>query len=226
MALSFDTSGVPGPHRNAPIFSLGPEPGAAPGVAPGMGAVVAIMLHGRGGAAQDILGLHGAMDLPGLSAIAPQAAGGTWYPQSFLAPGTVNQAGIESAHALIEALIGQLAGLGVGSERVALMGFSQGACLALTHAARFPRRYALVAAFTGGLIGPPGTAFEFEGDLSGTPVFLGANDPDPHVPWARVSESASVLERLGAAVTLVRYPGEPHAVNRDEIERVRGLLGG
>ena len=79
-------------------------------------------------------------------------------------------------------------------------------------------------AFTGGLIGPPGTRFSYSGKLFGTACFLGTGDPDPHVPWTRVEESASILSALGAAVTLRRYPGLPHTINEDEIQQAKNIL--
>lgn len=183
-----------------------------------------VLLHGRGASPEDILELADAFDVDGLVALAPRAHGGTWYPQRFLAPLEANEPGLLSAHQVIEAIVMALADAGLATERVALGGFSQGACLALDHGARHPRRYGALLGFTGGLIGPPGTRFPSEGSLAGTPVFIGANDPDPHVPWWRVEESARHLEALGGAVELRRYPGRPHAVVPDEIDRARELL--
>ena len=77
---------------------------------------------------------------------------------------------------------------------------------------------------TGGLIGPEGTVFRYSGDLAGTPCFLGSGDPDPHVPWARVKESASTLSALGGNVTVKRYPGMPHTISKDELEQARRIL--
>jgi predicted esterase len=113
---------------------------------------------------------------------------------------------------------------GVPSQRVALLGFSQGACLALEATARNPQRYAGVIGFSGGLIGPPGTSFDFAGTLDGTPVFIGSSDVDPHIPKERVEESAAALDRLGAAVDVRLYPGMGHTVNRDELEAARSIL--
>jgi predicted esterase len=107
---------------------------------------------------------------------------------------------------------------------MAVVGFSQGACLATEFVARNATRYGGLVAFTGGLIGPPGTKFAYSGELSGTPCFLGAGDRDPHVPWKRVEESASVLAALGAAVTLRCYPGLPHTINEDEIDHAKTIL--
>ncbi|TVQ63202.1 MAG: phospholipase [Phycisphaerales bacterium] len=219
MPHTIDTTPAGGPHAGRPVLHAGPELDQAERVA--------VMVHGRGGRAEDMLSLHRALDVPTLAALAPQASENTWYPQSFMAPGEANREGIASVHAVLESIIEQLDALGVPSERVVLIGFSQGACVAADHPARFPRRYALVAALTGGLIGPENTDFDtLQGDLQATPVFLGANDPDPHVPWSRVETSAAVLERMGAKVTIKRYPGEPHAVNRDQVETVRAMLGG
>lgn len=106
------------------------------------------------------------------------------------------------------------------------LGFSQGACLALEYAVRHPRRYGGVVGWTGGLIRSPETVRDAEGKFSGTPVFLAAGDPDPHVPWRRVEESAELFRRLGAEVTLRRYPGMGHTVNEDEMEWARELLAG
>jgi len=74
------------------------------------------------------------------------------------------------------------------------------------------------------LIGPEGTRFERSGDLGGTPCFLGSSDPDPHVPWERVNESAAKLSAMGGSVTLNRYPSMGHTINQDEILEARKIL--
>jgi predicted esterase len=112
----------------------------------------------------------------------------------------------------------------VPAERIALLGFSQGACLAPEFVARHPRPYGALMALTGGLIGPPGTPRNYPGSLAGVPVFLGTSDPDPHVPIERVAETADVLTRMGATVDVRRYPGMPHTINEDEIDACRQLL--
>ena len=106
------------------------------------------------------------------------------------------------------------------------MGFSQGACLALEYAARHARRYACVAAFSGGLIGPPGTPRDYAGSFDGTAIFLGCSDIDPHIPLERVKESAEVCRSMGATVDERIYPGMGHTVNVDEMTAVRAMLSG
>ncbi len=187
-------------------------------------AAAVILMHGRGASARDIMGLAPEIGVDEVVYLAPHATGNSWYPRSFLSAIADNQPGIDSAHGVIEALIARLMDVGVAADRVALLGFSQGACLASDHAMRFPRQYGAIIALTGGVIGPEGSEFTPSGDLLGTPVFLGANDPDPHVPASRVRETADVLGAMGAKVEMKFYPGLPHSVCEDEIEVARGMI--
>jgi predicted esterase len=183
-----------------------------------------ILLHGRGASAEDILSLADQLDVEDAAFVAPQAAGHSWYPYSFLAPLEQNEPGISSGLRVISGLIDDFAQHGITSDRVALIGFSQGACLALEFAARHTRPYAAVAGLSGGLIGPPGTPRDYTGSLQGTGVFLGCSDVDAHIPLERVHESAEVLRRLGADVDERIYRGMGHTVNRDELDAVTALL--
>jgi predicted esterase len=106
------------------------------------------------------------------------------------------------------------------------MGFSQGACLALEFSARHARRYGGIVAWSGGLIGPPGTPRDYAGSLEGTPVFIGCSDVDAHIPIDRVRESAAVLRRMGADVDERIYPGMGHTINREELDAAERLLRG
>lgn len=204
------------PHRNQPVLAAGRKlPGAA-------GAV--ILLHGRGASAEDILTLASEFDHPELAYLAPQAAGHSWYPYSFLAPIQQNEPWLTSALNKLGKTVDEISHAGIARERIVLAGFSQGACLASEFVARNAARYGGLIAFSGGLIGPPGTEFRYAGTLGGTPAFFGGADPDPHVPWQRVNESASVLTALGAEVLLRRYPGLPHTINQEEIAEARRLI--
>jgi phospholipase/carboxylesterase len=186
----------------------------------------AVLLHGRGGTAEDILALAGALAAPDLAYLAPQALGNAWYPRSFLAPMQENEPSLSRALAAVGAVVDGVGQAGIPPERTVLMGFSQGGCLALEYAARNARRYGGVIGLSAGLIGPPGTPRDYPGALAGTPVFLGCSDVDSHIPLWRVQESANVLRGLGAEVTERIYPGMGHAINDDEIARVRELLRG
>ena len=211
-------SEAPHPHGNEPVLMAG-----AP-LEQATGAIIAV--HGRGAGAEDIIALANEIAPPGAAILAPQAAGNTWYPYRFIEPIERNEPYLSSALRVVSDLVSQLGEQGIPPERVALLGFSQGACLALESAARNARRYAGVIGFSGGLIGPPGTVFDFAGSLQGTPVFIGSSDVDPHIPKERVEESALALERLGAEVDARLYPGMGHAINRDELDAARVILNG
>lgn len=183
-----------------------------------------IMIHGRGASPQSILGLVPALERPDLAYLAPAAAGGTWYPLSFMAPIAQNEPGITSGISVVHALIDETIAAGVPAQRIVLLGFSQGACLACTAAQRRPGRYGGIIVFSGGLIGPPGSTWSEVGSFDSTPVFLGCSDRDPHIPESRVRETAEVFERMGAEVTTRIYPAMGHLVNEDEIGVAQGLL--
>ncbi len=189
-----------------------------------------IMLHGRGASASDILSLVPRLDSGGhlerIAFLAPQAEGRAWYPRHFLSPVAENEPALSTALGTISALIAHIEATGIPATRIALLGFSQGACLALEFAARQARRYGGVIAIAGGLIGPPGTLFRYPGMLNGTPVFIGCGDADPYIPLARVHESADVLAGLGAQVDRRIYPGLDHTIIQDEIDAARAILAG
>ena len=182
------------------------------------------MLHGRGGSAESIMSLLPRLDVPQVAALAPQAAGHSWYPQRFLSPLDINQPWIDSALRRVDALIEELIAEGVASDRIALLGFSQGACLASEYVARHPRRYGAVMILTGSLFGPLDLPRPYSGSFEGAPVFIGTSDPDELVPTEHVANTARALESLGANVDFRRYPGMPHTVNDDELQACRRLI--
>jgi predicted esterase len=204
------------PHQNMPVLGAG--------VALGQARAAMVLIHGRGATADSILTLAGEFNNPEFAYIAPQAANYTWYPNRFLAPLASNEPYLSSALAKVADVLKQVEGAGLSPERIILLGFSQGACLALEFAARHARRYGGVVALSGGLIGPDDTPRDYPGSLAGTPVFLGCSDVDFHIPKRRVEDSAAVLRRLGGDVTLKLYPGMDHTINADEIAHVRAMM--
>ena len=184
-----------------------------------------VLVHGRNAAPANILDLFAHLRRPQLAAIAPAASGGTWYPQSFLAPREQNEPGITSGLFVIETLVSELIAGGMKSEKIILLGFSQGACLTAEFALRHPRHYGGVMVLSGGLIGPPGTQWDnISADYEGTPVFLGCSDVDAHIPKERVFESEAVFAKHGASVTRRLYPNMGHLVNEDEIAFVQHVI--
>lgn len=203
-------------HANQPVRHTG-----AP-LAEARGAVV--LLHGRGGSAEDILSLSQPLYRQGVAYLAPQAAGHTWYPNSFLAAREANEPWLSSALEKVGSVVAEIEAAGIPRDRIVVAGFSQGACLATEFVASNPARYAGLIAFTGGLIGPPDVNLHHEGSLAGTPALFLSGDPDPHVPWQRVQASAAELESMGAVITARRYPGRPHTITAEEIELARTLI--
>jgi len=204
------------PHSGQPVLTAGAPLGQGPGVV--------ILLHGRNSSAQNILGLVPRLGRPELTYLAPEASDHTWYPFTFLSELQKNEPWLSSALAAVGNLVAHVEKQGVPRKRIFLGGFSQGACLASEFAVRHASRWGGILAFSGGLIGPPGTSWENPGTFDGTPVFLGCSDVDGHIPKARVEETAEVFTRMGAQVTLRLYPGMGHVVSDDEIQTARSFL--
>jgi phospholipase/carboxylesterase len=222
------------------MAAAGPHAGgrvAQAGVPLARARVVFVMAHGRGGSPEDMLGLAEHLALPDAAFLAPAAAGGSWWPASFLAPLAANEPGLSSGLDVFRKLVGRLQESGVGTDRIVPMGFSQGACLALEYAARSGRAFKGVVGLSGGLVGtgeaggPPADAlyghapkrFDYGAMRPSGPVFLGCHERDPHIPLARVHESARVFERLGGAVTVEILPGAGHGIVEEEVRALRGL---
>ena len=206
------------PHKGLPVATRGQPLRESHGVA--------VMMHGRGRDTDDILGLADRIGVAGFSYLAPAAHENSWYPYSFLEPIEENEPRLSYALETYDETVDGLVKQGIPRRRIVLAGFSQGACLAAEYAVRHADRYGGILLFTGGLIGPPGTRWEYEGSFAGTPVFLGTSDVDEFVPEERVRESARVFEGMGADVTLRVYPGMDHVVNDDEISIAGDIMRG
>lgn len=202
-----------GPHGNQPVTYVGPGVGEAD--------AVLLLVHGRGGSAADMLRLGAIIATPTTAMVAPQAADNTWYPQSFLVPREQNEPYVTSALAAIKSVAA-----GLPAERTILVGFSQGACLASQFLLENGGKFGGAALLTGGVIGEQAPAAPPPGiSLDNTPIFLASGDPDPHIPWSRVAETAALLTAMGADVTVKRYPGRPHTVTTEELNHVQAMLG-
>lgn len=182
------------------------------------------MIHGRGAAPEDILGLAGALNRPEVTYLAPAAANNTWYPYSFLTETSKNEPYLSSALSVLGALVAKIEVAGIARDRIVMMGFSQGACLTSEFAIRNASRFGGFVAFSGGAIGPPGTTWNETGRFDATPMFFGCSDVDAHIPESRVHETSAICTRMGAKVTTKIYPGMGHLVNEDEIAHAQALL--
>ena len=185
---------------------------------------ILIMIHGRGGSAEDILSLSAYLNVADFALLAPQATGNTWYPYSFLAPVAQNEPWLSSALNLLQTQVDELVQSGKKRENIYFLGFSQGACLTLEFTARNAARYGGIVAFTGGLIGDKINNENYKGSFENTPLFIGSSNPDPHIPVERVYASSNILRDMGANVTEKVYDGMGHTINNDEIELVNRLI--
>ena len=173
------------PHRGQPVLTAGAPLDRAKGAI--------LMVHGRGATAEDILSLALELRHTDFAYLAPQAAGNAWYPYRFMESIERNEPWLSSALAKLASILSQISAAGIAPEQTLILGFSQGACLSLEFGARHARRYGGLVGLSGGLIGPDDTPRDYPGSLSGTPVFLGCSDVDPHIPKQRVDETAAVL---------------------------------
>lgn len=190
-----------------------------------MARVAAVLVHGRGQTPHFMRELVVArVPRDDVAYRAPHASGETWYPEGFLAPLERNQPWLDYALATVDAALEGLAAHGFGRERVVLIGFSQGGCVAAEYVRRHPRRYGGLVVCTGGLAGPPGTTWNQDGDLAATPVLVTTAERDPWVPPWRVFETTTVFERMGAAARHRIFPGADHTVRRREIDAITHLL--
>lgn len=204
------------PHEDGAIITGGPALQDASGAM--------ILLHGRGGSAAEMIKVGGEMGLRRLAMLAPQAVNHTWYPESFLAPQAMNEPWLSSAMKRIDSLLALCSDCAIPSDRVAIVGFSQGACLATEYAVRHPLRYGAVIGFTGALFGPLGSDISHPGSLEATPVLLTSGDQDPYIPWSRVEETAQQLRLMGATVDLHRLEGRSHTISSEELDAAQQLL--
>ena len=198
------------PHNTSGVLTDGAELSQAK--------AAMIMIHGRGASAESILELSHSFQFDDVSFIAPPASGFTWYPFSFLSPVERNEPGISSGLQRITEIVDYVGSKGISPQKIMLLGFSQGACLALEWTARNARNISAVFGLSGGLIGHEVTPGNYQGSLENTTVFLGCSDVDIHIPKERVLESRDVFTTMNAAVTMRTYPNLPHTVNQDEID--------
>lgn len=176
-----------------------------------------ILLHGRGSSARGIMPLVDHFHVKSPYVLAPEATNNSWYPLSFMAPKEDNQPALDTAIVVVDHAVEKLLAEGFSRENIFIIGFSQGACLALEYAARKAARYGGIVAFTGGLIGDQLDETLYAGDFRGTPILISGGDQDAHVPLVRMEQSRDLLKELGANVRLELYPGKPHSISMEEL---------
>jgi predicted esterase len=203
-------------HQSQPVLQSGEELDHAK--------LAVILLHGRGATAKSMLPFAEELQTGGICFMLPQAALNRWYPNSAFMPLEANEPDLTSALELIRSLVSHLREQGFSDQQILFGGFSQGACLAAEYVARHAKQYAGLFVLSGALIGPKDRQPDYAGSFEAMPVFIGGSDVDPWVEYDFLSETASIFEKMGAAVDFRTYPDMGHTVNQDEIEAVRAML--
>ena len=174
-----------------------------------------------------MLDLAAGLEIGGTRWIAPYADQGLWYPGRFMEPLESNEPfltrSVERCHGLV---LDAAEGGRLGPEQLFIVGFSQGACIAVEYALRHPGCCAAIVVFSGCLMGPPGTDWRRgEGKtLRGLSVYLTGSDMDEWIPEERTRQTAQVLTDLGAEVEMHVYPSRTHIVSNLEISEARTFL--
>jgi phospholipase/carboxylesterase len=184
----------------------------------------AIFLHGRGATAESILALAPYLNLNDFALFAPQAPQRTWYPFGFMANDQGNLSSLNSSIKQVSHLFEFIVHEGMAAEQIYFLGFSQGACLSLEFAALHAQKLGGVVAFTGGLIGEKLQVEKYSGDFQGTPIHISGSAQDMHVPAKRMNDSAQLLQRMGAAVSLSFFEDELHTIRTEELAKVNQTI--
>ncbi|MFK4790801.1 alpha/beta hydrolase [Microbacterium sp. ZW T5_56] len=185
-------------------------------------APVTVLLHGYGSDENDLFGLVSYLmeDATYAAVRAPlpprwPMSGHSWYDID--EPGTRDAAGItRAARALIAWLDGR------GLERVGLIGFSQGAAVALQTLRIAPERVRFAANLSGYAAAEERVEDARLTDLR-VPVFWGRGSEDEVIPRAAVDFTAGWLPTHSALTGRV-YPGLGHAVSGEELDDLRHFL--
>ncbi len=176
-----------------------------------------IMIHGRGGSAENILTLAEHFDVKDYALVAPQAYNNSWYPLSFMAPKKQNEPWLSSALELLKETEAELNQKGIASENIYFFGFSQGACLTIDYITRNAKKYGGAVAIIGGLIGETINTGDYITDFEQTPVFIGTSNPDVHVPLERVERTVEILKNKNAEVLFEVFENAGHTILQQEI---------
>jgi phospholipase/carboxylesterase len=184
----------------------------------------AIFLHGRGATAESVLALAPYLNLDDFALYAPQAPQRTWYPFGFMASDQGNLSALNTSIQQVSLLFEFLVREGMPAAQIYLLGFSQGACLSLEFAALYAQKLGGIVAFTGGLIGEKLQEEKYSGDFQDTPIHISGSAHDMHVPAKRMNDSAQLLQRMGAAVSLSFFEDDLHTIRPEELAKVNQTI--
>ena len=198
------------------------------GLPRGTARLAGILLHGRDRTREEKVVLASSFALEEIRWLAPAADTGSWYPGRFFDPLAANEPYLSQAIDQLDTVVTE-AGEGgrIGPQQIFLVGFSQGACLALEYALRRPGRCGAIVVLTGGIFGAPDEPRPFPPRLlDGLRVFLSGSDADDWISLESTERTARILRELGADVQLRIYKGRPHVVSPEELADARAFILG
>jgi phospholipase/carboxylesterase len=198
------------------------------GAPKGQAVLAGILLHGRDRTREEKVVLAESFGVEGIHWLAPAADTGSWYPGRFFDPRHTNEPFLSRAIEQCDQVVEEASEDGrLGPERLVMVGFSQGACLALEYALQRPQRCGAVIVLTGALIGAPDSHQASPPQLlRGTRMLLTGSDADDWITEEQTRHTARILEELGADVRLRIYHDRPHIVSADEMNEARAFLRG
>jgi phospholipase/carboxylesterase len=184
-----------------------------------------VLIHGRGTNEQDLLPiadqLSDKLHVLSIRAPDPLQGGYTWYELD-LSHGGLHASqphesefrrSLDLLHEFVEWATEEYA---IDSERIGLLGFSQGSIMSLAALCERPESYDWIVALNGYLAE---SHEEQAGEAAGKPIFIGAGEADGIIPAERAQRAAELLEEAGADVSFDIYP-VGHGTHPEEISAV------
>ena len=199
------------------------------GEPPAQGAPLLVLLHGYGSDEKDLMGLATVIDsrfhVVSVRAPIPLPEGGfAWFPLAMTDRGlAVSFEEAEAAREQVCELLVALQQRYDASGRTLLLGFSQGAGMALYSGLRIPETIGGIA-FLSGLFLAEMVPDRGAGDsLNGIPVFMSHGQFDPLIPIARGRESRDMLAGLRMGIVYNEY-AMGHEINAECLRDLKGWL--
>ena len=180
----------------------------------GEGKKAILMLHGRGANAEDIISLH---ELFNATSYAITAENNEWYPKPFMQQKQENEPKLSQSLKIIHETTKKIR---EKHSEVYILGFSQGACLALEYSAE--NKVNGVIAFSGGLIGQE---HELVKEIKTKKAFISCSTNDPFIPITRAKKTAEIYKENQADTKTNFYEGNTHTITKQEIQEAKEHLG-
>lgn len=195
------------------------------------GALLIVLLHGRGSDRHDLLGLRRGLPKEAII-VAPQAPfpgapwgyGGGWAWYRFIGEDRPEPKTFEESQERLGAFLAEIPSrLPVRPGPLALGGFSQGGTMSLAHALRTPGSIPLVLNFSGFLATHPKVPVTPE-SVKGTRIFWGHGEQDPAIPFALAERGRHALRQAGADLETHDY-SIGHWIDPEELADATRWLG-